>query len=108
MKTTFIIILFFTIIFGCKEEPPEPVVIDFRSVTVSWKGNPHLDGCGFFCKIDEIEYKPNNEEFFGTEFKILRDTIVEMKYRDLKRDISYSYGDSYPFPVKGIEVLDIK
>ncbi len=95
-------------IFGCKEENPEPVIIDYRSVTVIWRGNPNLDLCGFFCKIDEIDYKPINEEFFGSEFKISRDTIVEMKYKDLKRDISYSCGDGYPVNIKGIEVLDIR
>lgn len=95
-------------IFGCKEETPKPVIIDYHLVTIIWTGNPNLDGCGFFCKIDEIDYKPINEEFFGSEFKILKDTIVEMKYKDFIKEFTHQCPEGPPYQMRSLEVLDIK
>jgi len=95
---------------SCDEESElaEPEVIDFRSVKVRWTGDYQVDGCGFFVEIDSIRHKPFNEDYFSDDFQILNDTIVEMKYLDLNKEITSQCGEGFPFKIRGIEILDIK
>lgn len=106
-------LLSFCILFigaSCTKEPlnPEPELIDFRAVQIRWTGDYSIDGCGYFVIIDSIQYKPFNEEFLYDSFHVMKDTVAEMKYLDLKREIVAQCGEGFPFKVLGIEIMDIK
>jgi hypothetical protein len=50
---------------------------------------------------------PFNEDKIREEFQVIDDTIVSMKYIDLKKNITFQYGVvGLPVEIKGIEVID--
>ena len=108
MRHNTLILIFAFLILSCKEELPEPEIIDFRPVKIIWSGPYEIDLCGFSVEIDNQFYKPTNEDFLGSEFKTFNDTTVEMKYKDLKRKVNTSCGWGLPFEANGIEILEIR
>lgn len=109
MKKLYLLLLcFLYTVVSCSEEPPEPETIDFKQVRIRWTGDYHTDGCGFFVEIGSIRHKPINEDFLSAEFRTSNDTIVEMRYLDLNREIISQCGEGLPFKIRGIEIIDIK
>lgn len=111
---TFLILSLIVLLFAtCEDDVPEPVVVDYRPVTVVWAGSRELDGCGFFVYVDSVQYKATNEGRLDTLFREAfednrsdNDTVVEMRYRDLRREI-----DAYCWVLqkeRGLEVLDVR
>ena len=103
-------------LYACQDRVviPDPVVVDYRPVTVSWSGPYIVDGCGFFVGVDSVWYKPINEGRLDTLFLDAfannrvsnNDTVVEMRYRDLQRLIdTYCWGTH---KAMGLEVLDVR
>ena len=77
---------------------------------VNWTGAYEVDGCGFFIKINNKEYKAVNEEIIGDEFRTFFDSsYAQLKYINLNTKIYYLCGD-LPFEQKidGIEILSIE
>jgi hypothetical protein len=91
---------------GCEDKSLEPEIFDFIQARVTWSGDPRIDLCGFAVGINGIVYEPINPDFFGPEFKNSRDTIVEMRYKDLKKKISACGWSTSQ--ANAIEVLEIK
>jgi hypothetical protein len=89
---------------GCKDDSVE--IFDFRPVQVIWTGDPRIDLCGYFVIVDNQSYKPINFDIFGPEFIASEDTIVEMRYKDLKREIN-ACGFSTSM-ANAIEVLEMR
>lgn len=108
MKSNLWIILIAVLNINCEDKFPQAEIIDYIPVRVIWQGDYQIDGCGFFVKIDSVEYKPINESFFDSTFQTLNDTLVEMKYKDLRREITSQCGEGYPYQIRGIEVIDIR
>ncbi|MEK6476546.1 hypothetical protein WJR50_03390 [Catalinimonas sp. 4WD22] len=106
MKTFILLIPLAIISNGCEEKFCEPEIFDFTQARVTWSGDPRIDLCGFAVGIDGIGYKPINPDIFGPEFKISRDTIVELSYKDLKKEV-YACGYS-PSKARAIEILEIR
>lgn len=103
-------------LFACEDRVhvPDPVVVDYRPVIIFWSGPYEVDGCGFSVNVDSVWYKPINESLLDTLFLDAfinnrvsdNDTIVEMRFRDLRRPIdAYCWG---VHKVKGLEVLDVR
>jgi hypothetical protein len=108
MKTLLTLLLLIAILFGCEKNDPEPEIVDYRLTTIHWGGDPNLDGCGFTCIIAGENFKPINQNFFGTQFKTAKDTTVEMKYKDYKRMINGGCPMGSIVEMPGIEVLDVR
>ena len=106
----FLIILLSLSVVACKNEVPDPQIVDYRKVTVVWNGDYQVDGCGFFVEIDSVRYKPTNEDFFDEAFRNAsdNDSIVEMRYTDLRRAITSQCGEGFPYQINGIEVIAIR
>lgn len=77
---------------------------------VIWTGAYEVDGCGFFIKINNREYKAVNEEIIGNEFRSFFDSsYAQLKYINLGTKIYYLCGD-FPFvqKIEGIEIIEIE
>ncbi len=93
----------FLLMTGCDEDDGK--VMGYKNVILGWHGKD----CGFFIGIDNEHYKPINEDKIREEFKVLNDTLVLMKYIDLKKNITFRCGVvGLPVEIKGIEVINIK
>ncbi len=98
-------------LFACEDRvrTPDPVVVDYRPVRVIWQGDFAVDGCGFFVKVDSISYRPVNPAFLDSALiNPPFDTIVTMRYLNLRRTITSSCGEGGPFEINALEVLDIR
>ncbi len=111
-----VIVLMLGSLFACEDHVhiPDPIVVDYRPVTIVWSGPYEVDGCGFSVGVDSVWYKPTNEgrldtlflETFANDRVSDNDTVVEMRYLDLRKAIdAYCWG---VYKVKGLEVLDIR
>ena len=93
---------------SCDDELLVTEMVDFNAVAIIWTGEYEKDGCGFFVEIDSVRHKPVNEDFFTAAYQVAGDTSVEMKYRNLNKEIMSQCGEGPPFKINGIEVLDIR
>ncbi|MDR1380436.1 MAG: hypothetical protein LBJ47_03045 [Tannerella sp.] len=76
--------------------------------TVVWKGEYEVDGCGFFVKIKGKEYKPENEEVFGDDFKSVTETEVVVEYELSDKKIEKACYDSpSPPSFDGIKIITL-
>lgn len=75
-----------------------------------WTGDYAVDGCGFFLRMGETEYKPENESFIDGKYKV--DTLtfdVIVEYKKLNDMIETQCGLN-PDPVirNGITILSLE
>ncbi len=75
--------------------------------TLIWTGDYEVDGCGFIIVIDQVEYKPINEDFIAEELKD-GETEVTLTYIHLTDQIEKFCGDKPdPFIFEAIRVLSV-
>jgi len=84
-KYVFLFLPLFTPI-SCNEAAEE---VYTKEAILKWQGYYAADGCGFFVEIDNKEYKPENENFIGDEFKISGDISVIIKFKYSEEKITY-------------------
>ena len=87
---TLLIGLLFIFTIACDEG--NDVIVEPNAQLV-WTGNYDVDGCGFFVKIDSIQYKPENEGIIPPEYRTIEPLSITVQYIDLLYDIEYSCGD---------------
>ncbi|MFZ1255017.1 MAG: hypothetical protein WAR77_01630 [Saprospiraceae bacterium] len=86
----------------------EDCLHDLKAVVkIRWTGDYAVDGCGYFIDIQNIGYKPINEDYIKNTYSILQDTIVHMRYFDLKNSklVMCGFVQAKIYPT--LEVLDI-
>ena len=79
-----------------------------KKANLIWQGDYAVDGCGFFFEIDGKLYKPENENFIGSEFKTSGSTTVELKFVYSEKKVEYTCGFAKPLNVDGIKVISVK
>ncbi len=90
-------------VFSCSDEEE----VYSKQALLIWQGPYAADGCGFFIKIDDKEYKPDNENFIGDEFKQADSTDVNVKFSFTEDKIVYYCGRGGQFHIDGIHVITI-
>jgi hypothetical protein len=79
-----------------------------KEAILKWTGDYAVDGCGFFLKIDDKDYKPENENFISDEFKNFPNLSVLVKFIYLERKIPYGCGLTGPHQIAGIKIISIE
>ena len=74
---------------ACEIENTSSVISD---AVLIWQGEYEENGCGFTVIIEDIEYKPRNEEFINERFKNSGQTNVTVEYILLNEIIQYYCG----------------
>lgn len=109
------LLLIIVLCVGCKEyemfnKEKEGKVLKSEGF-LSWTGAYDIDGCGFFIRIDDEEYKPENEGSIDESFKSTTAPEIEVvvEYKELNREIEKWCGDlPEPTVTKGIKVISIE
>ena len=79
-----------------------------KEAVLKWQGNYASDGCGFFLEIDDKEYKPENEDFIGDEFKTGEDISVIVKFKYLEKKVTYVCGWTGQLQTDGVKIISIE
>ncbi|MEE9430189.1 MAG: hypothetical protein V3V16_04055 [Melioribacteraceae bacterium] len=82
-------IIFVTLLISvaaCTE--PSDIVFE-RNATLIWTGEYEVDGCGFFIKVDSVQYKANSESVISNIYKEKDSTNVVIQYKNLHFDKEY-------------------
>ncbi len=58
---------------------PEEVVLS-ADAELTWSGSYELDGCGYFLKIDGVDYKASNEDVISDVYMTSSPATVNLEY----------------------------
>lgn len=75
---------------------------------VIWEGSYNDGGCGFYLTIQNVKYKPVNEDFLDSTYMTGEEIDVKVKYEILERQLIYmcgKYSDS--IHTNAIEILEL-
>jgi hypothetical protein len=74
-----------------------------------WQGEYNQNGCGFILIIDKVEYKPRNEEFIDSRFKVAGQIDVTVEYILLNEIIQYRCGGNPQIEEReSIDILSVR
>ena len=79
-----------------------------KEALLRWQGDYAADGCGFFLEIDDKDYKPDNENFIGDEYKIFDTTNVIAEFKYTENKVIYYCGFAGRQETEGINIISIK
>lgn len=79
-----------------------------KEAILKWQGDYATDGRGYFLEIDHKEYKPENEDFLGDEFKSDEDISVIVKFRYSEEKITYWCGWAGQLQIYGVKIISIE
>jgi hypothetical protein len=98
------LLLSLIVFFSCDEEEQ----VFTKEAILKWQGDYAVDGCGFFLEINKKEYKPENEDFLGDEFKTGEDISVIVKFKYSEKKITYACGWMDQLRTDGIKIISIE
>ncbi|MFC2086120.1 hypothetical protein ACFLQ9_00205 [Bacteroidota bacterium] len=100
-------ILIFVFLFStCTKEENEAMT---KEAILSWTGAYEVDGCGFYIKMDNKTYKPENEEIINEQFQTEGNIAVIIEFEFLNRDLEVWCGDLPEAQLtEGIRIISIK
>jgi len=93
------------IFISCNETEKE---VYTKEAILKWQGDYAVDGCGFFIEIDNEEYKPENEDFIGDEFKMSGNIPVIVKFKYTGEKVTYYCSRVSPLEADGIKLISIE
>lgn len=74
-----------------------------------WQGEYNQNGCGFFLIIDNVEYKPRNEVFIDSRYKITGRINVTVEFILLNEIIEYRCGGNPNIEEReSIDILSVR
>jgi hypothetical protein len=83
--------------------------VETRDAILIWQGEYNQNGCGFILIMDKVEYKPRNEVFIDSRFKIAGQISVTVEYIILNEIIQYRCGGNPQVEEReSIDVLSVR
>jgi hypothetical protein len=73
---------------------------------IHYDGDYAVDGCGYSVQIDDVFYKPINEDVLAKWFETHDNKRVKVEYRTLNEKVSFFCG-MMPTELKGIEIISL-
>lgn len=111
MKAMFAVLVLGIFFFGCSTDKDDVLSTTGKittTATIIWQGEYAVDGCGFFVRINQKEYKPKNESMIGDEFKTPEPQEAEVTLRFLSEKVEYYCGFAGKQVADGVEIISIQ
>jgi hypothetical protein len=106
-----IMIICLLLIYSCNDDSvtADGTKLLTKRAFIEWRGDYAADGCGFFIIIDSLEYKADNEDIIGDEYKTYSGINVLIRYADTHNKLAYYCGDlPSAFTIRSINIIWIK
>ncbi len=95
------------VLVSCSKETSSPQ--QQAQAMLIWTGEPAEDaGCGYFVKINDTEYKPENERLIPKSFRAEAPVAIIVTYRPLEEPIKYSCSQGADAQGSGIRLYSIQ
>ncbi len=96
--------------FSCDDTLLCPNMEEYHSNAIlRWTGDYAIDGCGYIIIMDQVEYKPLNEDVIDPELKLDYDVKVKITYEIPHDEKEIACGmTKEPIYREGIQIISIK
>ncbi|MBW3545931.1 MAG: hypothetical protein KY428_10100 [Bacteroidetes bacterium] len=100
-------ILQLLVLASCNKENADPQ--QQALALLIWTGDPAADaGCGFFIRIDEVEYKPENERLIPKSLQTDSPLPILVSYRLLAAPVKYNCSRGAFAVAEGLRLYSIR
>lgn len=91
---------------GCSKKNP---LESQTQAIITFTGDYAVDGCGYWISIDEIQYKPTNEEVIPESFKTSSPDTIQLTYIEETSQKDFQCGlDPTTREVEKLKIVEIE